>query len=119
MCRAIATSTITALGMRNRITALFGIRILWMPVGLPTATATGTTSGRGDGLGLAMSPGDLLRSTMDVGLSSVADGAGARVLFMRGQFMARLLWDFSAADFDLALAVESAGSRSVFANRSV
>ncbi len=68
----------------------FGIPIPPMLGGLRIATDIGTMWDRGAGLGLATSRGDLLPSIMDVGRLLAADGAGARVLIMRGRFTARL-----------------------------
>src|SRR5206468_7655575 len=87
------------------------------------ATAIGATLVLGVGLGLTMRLGATRLSTMDVGTTSAAVGAGARDRTMRGHIGALRLLGSTAAEagaLDLASgsAAESAGSRLDSANRS-
>jgi len=59
------------------------------PVGLPTLTVTGFGNIRGDGPGLNMSLGAMLRFTMDAGFMPAASGDGRRGHFTRGLTMLR------------------------------
>jgi hypothetical protein len=70
-------------GETLRITATSGL-LPSHPVGLLIRTGTGFTSIRGDGLGLSMSLGDMLRSIMDAGFMPAASGDGRRDRFMPG-----------------------------------
>src|SRR5258708_7598608 len=110
--RVTVTSTTTVHGMRNRITARFGIRRLWMSAGHLTAPVIGATLGRGAGRGLTIHLGVSLHSTMAVGPTLAAVGAGALVRITRVRFMdrrssvssaARIWGSVSAADLAAGL----------------
>lgn len=57
------------------------------PVGPLTRTATGFGSIHGDGLGLSMSRGATLHSTMDDGFMPAVSGDGRRDRFTPGRIM--------------------------------
>src|SRR5437762_5700024 len=110
--------------MRSLITARFGIRRLWISAGRLTATVIGATLGRGAGRGLTIRLGVSLHSTMAVGPTLVAVGAGALARITRVRSMDRRSSVSSAARTGVSvsaedLAAELAGFRLAHASRFI
>jgi hypothetical protein len=78
----------TAAGAIRLNTGMSG-RLRSLPAGLLIRTATGFGNIRGDGPGLNMSLGAMLRFTMDAGFMPAASGDGRRGHFTRGLTMLR------------------------------
>src|SRR5208283_2111386 len=91
-----ATSTITAPGMKSRLTEMCGTRIPSAPVGLPIATDTGVGWDLGVGPGLIIRLGDSRPTTMAAGFMAEAAGAGHLVRSTAGRFMVLRSSDSSA-----------------------